>query len=177
VVCNAMDGILAEGLEGDQVSEAEEILARARGVTTRLSETVDAMQQGISVDTRLMREDAHIFLKVVVQLSNLIKIHGTKCPVPSALRMNMVKLTNSTEEFAVLLHVSSFSPSATSARPYSPMIIPSTLSPSLSRSRSAQGSSISRQRSNLNVTTMVEPPKSAQPTQTFKLPMMRRVRV
>jgi hypothetical protein len=33
----------------------------------------------------------------------------------------MVKLTNATEEFVILLHVSSFSPSST-PRPYSPMM-------------------------------------------------------
>lgn len=64
-----------------------------------------------------------------MQLSNTVKIYGGARS--SALRANMVKLTNATEEFAILLHVSSFSPSptpttasslstSTSIRPYSP---------------------------------------------------------
>lgn len=89
----------------------------------------------------------------------------------------MVKLTNSTEEFVILLHVSSFSSSST-PRPYSPMIAgasaqhgllgapdDSRLGPSLSRSRSAQAAASLK---------LVAPSKdgsrSALPTQSFNLP-------
>lgn len=62
----------------------------------------------------------------------------------------MVKLTNSTEEFAILLHVSSFSPtlSSNTARPFSPTLGSQIPQPGfalatrgaipMSRSRSAQ---------------------------------------
>lgn len=57
--------------------------------------------------------------QTVVQLSNVIKTYGG---THSTLRSNLVKLTNSTEEFAILLHVSSFSPLPSSnGRSYSPM--------------------------------------------------------
>jgi hypothetical protein len=58
----------------------------------------------------------------VVQLSNVIKNHGGDArAISSTLRNKMVTLTNATEEFVILLHVSSFSPSST-PRPYSPMM-------------------------------------------------------
>lgn len=125
------------------------------------------------------------YTQCVVQLSRAIKYHGGANAVPPSLRLNMVKLTNATEVFLILLHVSSFSPSATS-RSYSPMLsaslsASSALSPpqsatsseesrlgfSLSRSRSAQPSPSMRHR-------FQEPPRSALPTQTFKVPSIRR---
>lgn len=47
-----------------------------------------------------------------------MKTYGANHPVTAGLRSSIVKLTNSTEEFAILLHVSSFSPSV--SRSYSP---------------------------------------------------------
>jgi hypothetical protein len=89
----------------------------------------------------------------------------------------MVKLTNSTEEFVILLHVSSFSPSLT-PRPYSPMLVgastqtgllsapeDSRLGPSLSRSRSAQAAASLKV-----VAPSKDGPRSALPLQTFNLP-------
>lgn len=161
----------------------------------------------------------------MVQLSNIIKIHGGVRS--SALRTNMVKLTNATEEFAILLHVSSFSPSptpttasstssATSVRPYSPspsalMSLSASASPSvqpqanhlhlpdwdlrdrglglgpgLSRSRSAQASAAGAGSPMASATTnrlgapsspaVLDGPRSAQPLQSFKLPVIRRLR-
>lgn len=183
-VWDAIGDILESGVEGMDVGDAEEILSRARAVTLTLKRAVRGMLAGDIVDTRSMRDDAHTFLKGVVQLSNLIKNYGTTHSVPPSLRANMVKLTNSTEEFAVLLHVSSFSPSAApssaQSRPYSPMISPMggpSLGPSLSRSRSAQATRPNGG-SALGLPT-VEPPRSAQPMQTFKLPAvsaMRKIR-
>lgn len=109
--------------------------------------------------------------QTVVQLSNIIKAHGAPHTVSSALRTKMVKLTNSTEEFAIILHVWSFSP--TIPRPYSPML--STLSPdenrlgfSLSRSQSAQPSATFR----LPLQSR-DGPRSALPTQSFQIPVAR----
>lgn len=115
--------------------------------------------------------------QTVVQLSNAIKTYGGAHAVFPDLRSRMVKLTNSTEEFVILLHVSSFSPSST-PRSYSPMLngVPSVqasllgapedrLVPSLSRSRSAQAAAsqklapISRDGS-----------RSALPNQSFNVP-------
>lgn len=98
----------------------------------------------------------------------------------------MYKLTNATEEFAILLHVSSFAPASTSTpRPYSPMLTSASqtslvgpqddyrLMSSLSRTRSAQPTGAFK----LPYTaTSPEPPRSAQPTQSFKVPVIRRLR-
>ncbi|KAJ3516723.1 hypothetical protein NLJ89_g948 [Agrocybe chaxingu] len=128
-------------------------LDRARSVTKRLSDDILAMSEGFSsTDKRVLREDAHLFLKTLVQLSNMLKTKGDSHPVPSALRANMVKLTNSTEQFAVLLHVppvSSYPPRSTSPTsnlkyaPYNASSYPmedNQLPSSLSRSKSAQPS-------------------------------------
>ncbi|TFK76564.1 hypothetical protein BDN72DRAFT_243194 [Pluteus cervinus] len=136
---------MMEELLGDL--DIHKSLQNARIVTDRLKETIQTLrEQGSQADRKLLREDAHTFLKIVVQLSNITKKHGTSHAVSSKLRSNMVKLTNSTEEFAMLLHVSSFSPS--NSRPYSPMLSPAyphsniqdepRLNSSLSRTRSTQ---------------------------------------
>ena len=111
-----------------------------------------------------------------MQLSNIVKEHGKSRSVSPILRSSMVKLTNSTEEFAILLHVSSYS-NASSPRPYSPMLNGSALqngilspaSAGLSRSRSAQASAKPGQ-------STPDLPHSALPLQTFKLPLLRRLR-
>ena len=95
----------------------------------------------------------------------------------------MVKLTNSTQEFVILLHVSSFSISSTPL-PYSPMINGATptgllampedsrLGASLSRSRSAQATVSSKL-----ALSARDGPKSALPSQGFNVPWSSRARV
>jgi len=118
-----------------------------------------------------------VFVKTVIQLSNVIKTYGGAHKVFPDLRSRMVKLTNSTEEFVILLHVSSFSPSST-PRSYSPMLNGASpqagllgapeegrLGASLSRSRSAQAAASQK----------LAPPsrdgsRSALPTQSFNVP-------
>ncbi|KAJ3999273.1 RAM signaling pathway protein-domain-containing protein [Lentinula boryana] len=199
------------------LQEVKESLDNARVITKRLTDCLQTVRHkegsDMGSERKSLREDAHLFLKSVVQLSNAIKTYGGVRS--SALRTNMVKLTNSTEEFAILLHVSSFSPSptptsaasaSTSVRPYSPSpmqsasipAIPSPspsvlysqsqtsllhlpesdhrglgLGPALSRSRSAQGSTTSKLPPSPAPT---EAPRSAQPLQSFKLPVIRRLR-
>ena len=58
--------------------------------------------------------------QTVILLCNAFKNHGTERPLPTELRVNMILLMNATEESVMLLHVSSFSPSA--SRPYSPLV-------------------------------------------------------
>jgi hypothetical protein len=94
---------------------------------------------------------------------------------PAAFRATMVKLTNATEEFVILLHASSFSPPST-PRSHSPMVLaPPTLGlgpedgtklgVSLSRSRSAQVTKAPQAGAPPR-----EVPRSAAPhQQTFKL--------
>ncbi|KAJ3915376.1 RAM signaling pathway protein-domain-containing protein [Lentinula edodes] len=185
---------------GVNLLEMKESLDNARAITSRLTECLQTMRNkeggDVGSERKSLREDAHLFMKSVVQLSNAIKIYGGARS--SALRTNMVKLTNSTEEFAILLHVSSFTPlpapttvasSSTSIRPYSPspMLNASTnllhlpeienrglgLGPALSRSRSAQGSTTNKLPPSPAPT---EAPRSAQPLQSFKLPVIRRLR-
>jgi hypothetical protein len=140
-VWEMMEAILADILETQ--AEVRETLTRAKAVTQRLRENIRAVHQGeATADRKTMRDDAHVFVKVspaqivanvlvsrvthvcfvyppqtVVQLSNVIRNHGAKHAAYPMLRSKMVTLTNSTEEFVILLHVSSFSPSAT-PRPY-----------------------------------------------------------
>src|SRR6266436_6899760 len=117
--------------------------------------------------------------QLVVHLSTNVKSHVDSHPLTAALRANMVELTNATEAFVILLHVSSFANSSTS-RPYTPltnglssnsaMIGAASDDPNLggglTRSRSAQ----------LTATKPVSPlpsremPHSALPQQTFRIP-------
>ncbi|KAJ7090310.1 RAM signaling pathway protein-domain-containing protein [Mycena belliarum] len=180
-VWDMMEQTLGEALDAD----VRESLDRARAVTRRLADITRTMQEGgdLTAERKTLREDANLFLKTVVQLSNVIKTSGG---AHSGLRSNLVKLTNSTEEFAILLHVSSFSPlPSANGRPYSPMPgspVPSTISNaglgapdeyrgglSLSRSRSAQPSASSRL-----APQPPQEPRSALPSQSFKVPPMLR---
>lgn len=153
-----------------------ETLENARLVTTRLSETLHAMQDSdVFADRKDLRDDAHAFLKIVVQLSNVIKTYRGPNIVSPSLRTNMVKLTNATEEFAILLHVSSFA--AATPRSFTPLLSVSTthspeelrLGSSLSRSRSAQPSASFKLPS-------LDTPRSALHTQSFKVSGVRRLR-
>ncbi|KAJ6500542.1 RAM signaling pathway protein-domain-containing protein [Mycena sanguinolenta] len=206
-VWDMMEQTLGDALDAD----VRETLDRARAVTRRLADVTRSMQEGgdAALDKKLLREDSNLFLKIVVQLSNVIKTYGGAHPT---LRSNLVKLTNSTEEFAILLHVSSFSPLPSSnGRPYSPMPASPALSTtsisysaithphnhangnssfssnaatglglgppeeyrmgsSLSRSRSAQPSPSSK----LAIPPAQDQPRSALPSQSFKVPPMLR---
>ena len=168
-VWDLMEEILAEMLESQP--NVRQLLTMAKAVTQRLQESIRAVQQGdVTAGGKQLLDDAHIFGKVrkqkffvqrqktahfplqqnVVQLSNVIKHHGAGHASYPSLRSKMVTLTNSTEEFVILLHVSSFAPSP-APRPYSPMTNgpgpgfspgedvrqPSSLSPS--RSTQAEG--------------------------------------
>ncbi|KAJ7702257.1 RAM signaling pathway protein-domain-containing protein [Mycena rosella] len=182
-VWDMMEQTLGEALDAD----VRESLDRARAVTRRLAELTRGMQESgdLFVDRKVLREDSNLFLKTVVQLSNVIRTYGGSHS--TVLRSNLVKLTNSTEEFAILLHVSSFSPlPPANGRPYSPMPgspVPSVASnvglglqeeyrvaSSLSRSRSAQPSASSK----LALPPAQEQPRSALPLQSFKVPPMQR---
>ncbi|KAI0950446.1 hypothetical protein AcV7_008910 [Taiwanofungus camphoratus] len=173
-----MDEILndAQGTKED----LRETLSKAKDVAQRLSENICMIQDGApAVDRKPLHDDARTFAKTVIQLSNAIKTHVAAHPLSSTVRTNMVKLTNATEEFVILLHVSSFSPAPT-PRPYSPMVglatQPSTLGlpedgrlgANLSRSRSVLPSASSKLASNLR-----EPPHSALPHQSFAIPTPR----
>ncbi|KAG6911442.1 hypothetical protein DXG01_014516 [Tephrocybe rancida] len=154
----------------------QDTIEKARVVTLRLSETLKAIHDADAfADRKELREDAHAFLKMVVQLSNVIKTYKGPQFVSSTLRTGMVKLTNSTEEFAILLHVSSFSPST--PRPYTPIMTALAgpdeirLGSSLSRSKSAHHSGSFKLPVNAQ-----DGPRSALPFQSFKLPAVRRLR-
>ncbi|KIY65385.1 hypothetical protein CYLTODRAFT_492360 [Cylindrobasidium torrendii FP15055 ss-10] len=182
-----MEDVLGDVL--DARGEMRECLSRARVVTRRLGELVRAMKDthgDSATDKGMLREDAHSFLKCVVQLSNIVKTYnGSRS---SALRNNMYKLTNSTEEFAILLHVSSFAPPASSMSRSTPTLPMSAGSGNGSRNASEEklsGLGLSRTQSAHGVTNAKtrsatpdrNGPRSAHPTmQTFKLPTMRRYR-
>ncbi|RDB21256.1 Leucine-rich repeat-containing protein sog2 [Hypsizygus marmoreus] len=179
-VWDMIEDMLGDAL--DLQTSVRESIDKARAVTTRLSDTIQAIYDGdISADRRVLREDAHIFLKVVVQLSNIIKTYRGPHPVSSALRTGMVKLTNSTEEFAILLHVSSFSPST--PRSYTP-VLGASMHPALSAPEESRlGSSLSRSRSAQPSASFKLPPhpqhdspRSALPTQSFKIQSVNRPR-
>jgi hypothetical protein len=197
-VWELMDGILVDVVDTNK--EVRASLEKAKDLTKRLGDNIRAVRQGDgAADRKGLRDDAHMFVKVtstnclhllplkftyqmVVQLSNVVKTYGDAHPVSSTLRSRMVRLTNSTEEFVILLHVSSFSPSST-PRPYSPMLsAPAVhtgtlgeeprLAPSLSRSRSVQPSPSSK----LSASVSRDSPRSALPSQTFVLPTIQRRR-
>ena len=94
-------------------------------------------------------------------------------PFSTILRSNIAKLTQSTQDFAILLQVSSFSPALTPG-PYSPAV--GGLSPNPGK-QSSGGVSRSRSAQALHTTSNAKPklgelkdvPWSAQPHQIFKI--------
>ncbi|KAL4065259.1 RAM signaling pathway protein-domain-containing protein [Scleroderma citrinum] len=157
----------------DTDHDIDESLAKAKIVTERLRTNLHATRCGDPAsDRKALREDAHVFVKTVVKMSNIIKAHGSTHALFPDLRAKVISLTNSTQEFVMLLHVSSFSPSAT-PRPYSPMtnvlhpsnIDENKLGASLSRSRSAQQPKALK----LVAPPVRELPRSALPNQTFNI--------
>ncbi|KAG2348422.1 hypothetical protein BDR05DRAFT_980623 [Suillus weaverae] len=165
---------LSEGAE-----EFRNTLLKAKSTTERLRTNINAMRCGDpGADRKGLREDAHVFVKIVVKLSNLVKTHGTSHAVFSDLLGKMLALTNATQEFVMLLHVSSFSPSTT-PRPYSPMT--AILAPSavgLIAEDGRLGANLSRSRSSTQPKTLklfghITTPRSALPNQSFNIPRMR----
>ncbi|KAG1736791.1 RAM signaling pathway protein-domain-containing protein [Suillus lakei] len=165
---------LSEGAE-----EFRNTLLKAKSTTERLRTNINAMRCGDpGADRKGLREDAHVFVKIVVKLSNLVKTHGTSHAVFSDLLGKMLALTNATQEFVMLLHVSSFSPSTT-PRPYSPMtaiLAPSAVT--LIAEDGRLGANLSRSRSSTQPKTLklfghITAPRSALPNQSFNIPRMR----
>ncbi|TFY67445.1 hypothetical protein EVJ58_g1617 [Rhodofomes roseus] len=166
------------GTDDDQ-EELKDTLAKAKEIVERLTKNIDALQDGsASVDklSKPLHDDARAFAKMVIQLSSAIKTHIEAHPLSAELRSKIGKVTSATEEFVILLHVSSFSPAPT-PRPYSPMVpmgaapsplgVPDdklSLSAGITRSRSAL------QSNKLRPPNMRDPPHSAQPHQTFAIP-------
>jgi len=169
----------------DTTDDMRDTLARAQSVTSRLKESIRMIQEEQQgTDKKALREDAHIFVKTVIQLSNVVKNYGSAHRLSQQLRRDIASLTNATQEFVMLLHVSSFSPSSV-PRPYSPMV--SGVGPaaqaavlgtivegkrpgaSLSRSRSAQPAPSLKQ---VPPMPMSPAPMSALPNQTFRMPPM-----
>ncbi|KAL5532690.1 SOG2 [Sanghuangporus sanghuang] len=96
-------------------------LAKAQSVTRRLGDTIRATQEGhLNADRKALREDAHVFIRTVVTLSKFVKDYSAAHRLSGQLRSDMAKLTNATQGFVMLLHVSSFAPST--PRPYSPSV-------------------------------------------------------
>ena len=193
-----MDSILADLPE--KQGDTQETLAKAQNVTQQLKTDISLLQDGMNVDRKSLRNDAHLFVKVsfsrcihmlvfpkfltrclfqlVVHLSTNVKSYVDSHPLSAALRANMVKLTNATEEFVILLHVSSFATTPT-PRPYTPLVnglssnsavigaVPddSHLGSNLTRSRSAQAGI-----PKIVTTLPREMPHSALPQQTFRIP-------
>ncbi|KAG7086559.1 hypothetical protein E1B28_002507 [Marasmius oreades] len=176
-VWDMVEGHLSDMLEVR--SDMRESLTKARLSTKSLSDMIHALKDGDpSVDKRALREEANIFVKIVVEIISAIKPYGGT--TSNDFRVKMSQLTNATEEFAILLHVSSFShpPASSTSRSYSPMLSALGLSdevklgPGLSRSRSAQQSISIRP----PTSPIPEGSRSALPNQTFKVPVMRRFR-
>lgn len=102
-----------------------------------------------------------------------LKAYSVSHPFSGTLRSNIAKLTQSTQDFAILLQVSSFSPAPTPG-PYSPAV--AGLSPNqgklfsggISRSRSAQASQ-PPPKPKPKPGELRDTPWSALPHQTFKI--------
>lgn len=111
----------------------------------------------------------------MVHLSTDVKSYVDSHPLSTALRANMVKLTNATEEFVILLHVSSFS-NASTPRPYTPLVNGLSSNSAIIGAASEDshlGASLSRSRGALATATLTasskDMPLSGLPQQTFRM--------
>jgi len=158
--------------------DLRESFSRAQVVTRKLSENIRAIQEEHhNADRKALWDDAHVFVKTVIQLSNVVKTYGSAHRLSAKLWKDIAKLTSATQVFFQLLQVSSYSPSAT-PRPYSPMPLSVGASAlphlvdeakqgaNLSRSRSAQPPASSRFAPHAAKAV----PRSALPHQSFKIP-------
>ncbi|KAH9966745.1 RAM signaling pathway protein-domain-containing protein [Russula dissimulans] len=176
-----MDSILSDLPEKQE--DIKEILVNAQNVTQQLKTDILLLQDGMNVERKSLRNNAHLFVKLVVHLSTNVKSYVDSHPLSATLRTNMVKLTNATEEFVILLHVSSFANTSTPRSHIPPVnglssngaVIGATsddphLGPSatLTRSRSAQANAPKAMTSSPIVREA--PPHSALPHQTFRIP-------
>lgn len=165
-VWKMLDDVLRFG--DDSNSEFSDALKTAQIITGKLSENVRKFR-GKSLDSnrKAFWEDAHAFVKIVVNVLTLIKTRSNHHPFSLNLRNNIAKLTQSTQDFAILLQVSSFSPAPT-PNLYSPAQTPVTpvkpAASTIGRSRSAQASY--RPPAKLNE----REPWSALPHHSFKIP-------
>ncbi|KAI0797614.1 RAM signaling pathway protein-domain-containing protein [Abortiporus biennis] len=160
--------------------ELGEVLDKVRDLTEKLREDIRSLETGnVGEEKRSLRDDGYAFAKTVRDLSNAIKAYGGTLPYSATTRANIVKLMNATQDFVILLHVSSFSPAPT-PRPYSPMITPQMSAPTTGEGN-VLGSNLSRNRTaaspSPSTLKLVRPqhrelPRSALPSsQTFKIPM------
>ncbi|KAI9466287.1 RAM signaling pathway protein-domain-containing protein [Lactarius psammicola] len=175
-VWTMMDSIVADTSEKRE--DIKEMLVRAQKVTQQLKSDISLLRDGTYVDRKLLRNDAHHFVKLVVHLSTDVKTYVDSHPLSTALRANMVKLTNATEEFVILLHVSSFSNTST-PRPYTPLVNGLSSNSAIlgvASEDSHLGASLTRSRSALATTSRIvtapskDMPLSALPQQTFRIP-------
>lgn len=139
LVCDMMEEVLGEIM--NIKPSVRDTIRMARVATMKLSDTVRNLENANTVlQFRQLREDAHTFLKGVVQLSNIVKTYAGLHTASSDLRISMIKLTSSTEEIAILLHVSSLAPSR-SRLPTLNVLIPPTNSATLDETRRTGNSS------------------------------------
>ncbi|KAI9446381.1 RAM signaling pathway protein-domain-containing protein [Lactarius indigo] len=171
-----MDSIIADVSEKRE--DIKEMLVRAQRVTQQLKSDISLLRDGTYVDRKSLRNDAHLFVKLVVHLSTDVKIYVDSHPLSTTLRANMVKLTNATEEFVILLHVSSFSNTST-PRPYTPLVNGLSSNSAIlgvTSEDSHLGASLTRSRSALATTSRIvtapskDMPLSALPQQAFRIP-------
>ncbi|KIY43334.1 hypothetical protein FISHEDRAFT_67851 [Fistulina hepatica ATCC 64428] len=186
VVWDMIQDVMADELQ--IMPDVVKNLETGRAVTRRLRGLVLQLQgSDPSVDRKALREDAHLFLKSVVQLSNFVKTYAGDRPQTSSLRSQMVELTNATTDFAILFKVSNLSsapsrPQLLESPVQSPALPPIGAEPpflglprdhrlarSLSRSQSIHQRSPSAR-------TVLDPPRSAQPGMQFHVPTLRRTR-
>ena len=172
-------------------SSLQDTLENATQVTSQLSQTAARVYENpVGASDKSLFDEALLFIKVnatqsaantsdiwipqtVAQVSIELKKFGSTHVLPSTVRGTAAKLAQSTKELAVLLHVSSYSPSASSTpTPYSEDVLvppPSLLgiSGNLSRSRSAQPTVSTK----LHPLSNRDGPRSALPVnQRFNIP-------
>jgi hypothetical protein len=114
-------------------AELSNLLSQAEHITSTLRETIAGLRANPhSWSYTSLPDDAQVFIKTVVRVSELVKRISSTHSFPSSVRQSMSKLTQATRECAILIQVSSLRPgmstpalippnSATSTRPSSPM--------------------------------------------------------
>ncbi|KAF8889774.1 hypothetical protein CPB84DRAFT_1711602 [Gymnopilus junonius] len=126
IVCDQIEETLGDSESSNR--NITEYLESARATARKLSEDVFSMLEGDSdkLDGRALREDARLFLKVTLLLSNSLRAQGNSLEISTTLKSNMLRLTNGIEEFSILLHVSSGAlyPPASDSPTFSPKFAP-----------------------------------------------------
>lgn len=102
-------------------SELVMLLSRAEHITTTLRETLAGIRANPAKwNHSTLSDDAQAFIKIVVKVSEVVKVISATHTFPQMVRQSCSRLTQVTRECAILIQVSSLRPGSSTPAPIPP---------------------------------------------------------